>query len=323
MQDLLSNKEIRTNQLQGLHSWFRKLSVTMVCINRCRFNPTGCNGRHYGCASEKDHNRYAAAAAPLEQVKADRQREVTAIARAKSIYAKFASFRNDLLRNKVDPSAREKALDPREAELRLQSKDTRLQQHEILPVNVHVVPELPPFLEDDQPRVHLSLHPSPAGSVDTHDLPCCVREVMVPYAHLPAAVLRRCGKEVDGIEEDQEAEERRQAVVACNERAEEVAAGIAERGLEALVYAVGPQPAQQRWIDERRIRRGHPRDFTDDTLAWAVKCVGGHLAARKEIESGLSVLKGRRIDIFLPVYVQWIAAWVINVDHPAVTVQFW
>eukprot|EP00892_Ulva_mutabilis_P006334 jgi/Ulvmu1/4072/UM019_0050.1 len=297
-----------------------------VCkhISNMWFNPTGCNSRHYGCASEKEHERRAASASPLAQVKADREREVASIARAKAIYAKFASFRSHLLRNKVDPSAREKALDPREAEPQLQGNTTTAQAHEIVPVNVDVVPELPPFLEDVQPpRYRAALYKCPEGSVGTHDLPCCVRELMVPHAQLPAPILQRCGKGVDGIEEEQEAEERRQAVVASKERADEVAAGIAQQGLDAIVYAVGTQEAQQCWVDERRIRKGSPRDFSDDTLAWAVKCIGGHLAARKEIEGGLSVLEGSRIDLFLPEYVQWVAARVISTDCSTATLKFW
>ena len=89
------------------------------------------------------------------------------------------------------------------------------------------------------------------------------------------------------------------------------------------MFAVGSQDTQKLWIDEQRIRMGLPRDFSDDTMAWAVKCVGGHLAARKTVEPGLYLLEGRRIDIFLPAYVQWVAARVTSVKREHATLKFW
>lgn len=292
-------------------------------LGPCRFNPTGCKTRHCGSASEQDHDRRAAAAAPLQQVITQREREVSAVVRAKAIYAKFISFRNTLLRTVVDAGARARAVDPREAEPQLQSP-VAVHGHETVSVNVHLVPGLKPLWGPEHPR-RCPVGPCSEipGSVDVRDLPGAVRELMVPYAHLPASILQRCGSEVDGIEAEQEAAERHQVMVASNERAEEVAAGLAERGLDALVFAVGSQDAQEEWADQHRIRMGSPKDFSDDAMARAVKCVGGHLRARLEVEGGLSDLMGRRIDIFLPVYVQWVAARVKKVDGAHATVRFW
>lgn len=293
-------------------------------VRSCRFNPTGCSSRHYGSASIVEHERRAAAAAPLAQVILERKREVAAVTRAKAIYAKFCGFRDVLLRTTVEPSARERAVDPREAEPQVQCSVPELKPQELVPVNLSVVPYLEPLWGPEHPPRH-AIGPCSGlpGTVDVRDLPEAVREYMVPYAHLPASVLQRCGREVDGIESEQEVEEQLQAVMASNERANEVAAGIAENGLEAIVFAVGSKDLQERWVDEQRICLGLPMDFSDDTMAWAVKCVGGQLAARKAVESGLSVLEGRRIDIFLPVYVQWVAARVTSVKGEHVTLKFW
>lgn len=292
--------------------------------SQCRFNPTGCSTRHYGCASEADHNRRAAAAAPLSQVKSAREREVDLVNRSKEMYYMFIGFRDVLLQNMVHPSARTRAVDPREVEPRGSPSKPVMEAHEYQPANVHILPVMQPFwLKKSESHDHLSPCHQLPSSVQVQEIPDAFKEMMVPYAHLPASVLQRCGSEVDGIEAEQEAAEQLLAVAASNVRADEVAAVIAQHGLGALGYAVGNREDQSSWTDKERICIGHPRDFSDDTIAWAVKCVGGHLAARKEVEEGLQTLQGKRIDLFLPIYVQWVAAQVTEVNSPNVTVRFW
>jgi hypothetical protein len=110
-------------------------------------------------------------------------------------------------------------------------------------------------------------------------------------------------------------------------RMKEVTRGVAHfHGVKAVMHAVGTREVQARWADPRRLHACDPYDFGNDVLAWAAKAVGGNVSARRAAAEGLEELVGQRIDVFLPMFVQWVGATVeavVDSDPGVALVTFW
>jgi hypothetical protein len=101
-------------------------------------------------------------------------------------------------------------------------------------------------------------------------------------------------------------------------------AALAAQNIEAVMHAPGDRAAQERWADSKRLQLLSPADVDDQDLAKAVRCLGGNAAARAAKTPSLAVaLRGRRIDVFLPEFVQWVAAEVLRVQRSRADVLFW
>ena len=110
-------------------------------------------------------------------------------------------------------------------------------------------------------------------------------------------------------------------------RMKEVAWGMQKLGgISEVMSAMGPKEVQARWADPRRLSACNPFDFGNDVLAWAAKAVGGNITARRAASDGLDELVGQRIDVFLPMFVQWVGATVeetLEADKDVAVVSFW
>lgn len=87
---------------------------------------------------------------------------------------------------------------------------------------------------------------------------------------------------------------------------------------------LGGREEQATLADKRRLRAPQRHDIDDDVLAWAVKCAGGNRAGREALQQqGFRSLVGKRVDVFLPAFVQWVAAEVLSMSAQRASVRFW
>lgn len=123
------------------------------------------------------------------------------------------------------------------------------------------------------------------------------------------------------IEDGDEAEAAAAAVAKA-----EVAAAVAACDPSACDVAVGPLLLQRRWADPAQIPPPAASDEADAALAWAVRCLGGNRAAREARVRGVAAnggLVGRRVDIFLPLLLQWVAAEVCSIMRGTAHIRLW
>lgn len=124
------------------------------------------------------------------------------------------------------------------------------------------------------------------------------------------------------------AEKKQRAMIRDGDaRVTEVARGLDHLGgVKSVMTAVGSKEVQARWADPRRISTCDPYDYGNDVLAWAAKCVGGNVSARHAASDGVAELVGQRIDVFLPMFVQWVGAVVesaVEGQEDVALVTFW
>jgi hypothetical protein len=126
----------------------------------------------------------------------------------------------------------------------------------------------------------------------------------------------------EAAEEDGDKAEAAAAAVAKAE----VAASAAACDPASCDIAIGPISLQRLWADPAHTPPPAASDDADAALAWAVRCLGGNRAAREARACGFAAsggLVGRRIDIFLPLLLQWVAAEVRSVVRGTAHIRLW
>ena len=123
-----------------------------------------------------------------------------------------------------------------------------------------------------------------------------------------------------GTEEAAQAEAETQQVAE-----QERESALAAQNIDLVMRAVGDRQEQSERADPSRLRALSSEEMSDKELAKAVKALGGSASAKEATGPwcDASRLKGHRIDVFLPEFLQWVAAQVTGAQGAKVDVRFW